>query len=187
MMADNPSRASLLTPTLVIDKRMEQLHFRGVLISLLAKLAVIILAVFLTFTLIFGVAIQKGEGMYPRVRDGDLMLYYRLTSSFENGDIITLTRNGVRYTGRIVAKAGDTVNTSAEGKLIVNGAIQYEEIYYETYTQGSTLTYPYTIPENSFFILGDMRTGASDSRDIGAVTKDEIEGKLITILRRRGL
>ena len=125
--------------------------------------------------------------MYPRIRDGDIMLYFRNPTVLENGEIVTLKRNGQRYTARIVAKEGDTVDVSTEGKLIVNGSVQYEEIYFVTSTQGSTLTYPYMVPEDSYFILGDMRTGATDSRDIGAVSRDELDGKIITIIRKRGL
>lgn len=186
-MSRKKSRNNCVEPSIVIDCRLERLYFKNAALSLIFKTAAVAAVTALVFTFIFGVSIQKGEGMYPRIRDGDLMLWYRLSGEYVTGEIVTLEKDGVRYTGRVVAIAGDTVTTSAEGKLIVNGAIQYEEIYYDTYTQGSGLSYPYTVPENSYFILGDMRTGATDSRDFGAASKSVIDGKIITIVRRRGL
>ena len=44
-----------------------------------------------------------------------------------------------------------------------------------------------TVPENHVFILGDYRTQTVDSRDFGPVPMECVAGKVITILRRRGL
>ena len=51
----------------------------------------------------------------------------------------------------------------------------------------SSLSYPYQVPENSVFVLGDYRTRSTDSRLYEAISLDQVEGKVITILRRRGL
>ena len=37
------------------------------------------------------------------------------------------------------------------------------------------------------FLLGDYRTQTLDSRDFGAISMENVEGKVITLLRRRGL
>jgi signal peptidase I len=49
------------------------------------------------------------------------------------------------------------------------------------------VTYPYTVGEDSYFILCDYRTAGVDSRSYGAVQQDELDGKVITLLRRRGV
>ena len=90
--------------------------------------------------------------------------------------------------GRIVARATDVVTIDGTGSLTVNGTTQTGEILYPTYPdEDGSLTYPYTVPENCVFVLGDYRTRATDSRLLGAVSLDQVEGKVITILRRRGL
>jgi signal peptidase I len=43
------------------------------------------------------------------------------------------------------------------------------------------------LSEDEYFILGDYRTGAKDSRFYGAVTRKEIKGKILAVLRRTGL
>lgn len=59
-------------------------------------------------------------------------------------------------------------------------------ILYPTYPK-SLLSYPYAVPEDSVFILGDCRTQAEDSRDFGPVQCSAVKAKVITLIRRRGL
>lgn len=49
------------------------------------------------------------------------------------------------------------------------------------------ITYPYTVPEGHVFILGDYRTQTEDSRDHGPIPMEDVEAKVITILRRQGI
>ena len=44
-----------------------------------------------------------------------------------------------------------------------------------------------SVPEGSVYVLGDYRTNTQDSRDFGAIPIKSVQGKVITILRRRGL
>lgn len=93
---------------------------------------------------------------------------------------------GERHFGRVIAAGGDVVTMSDSGALLVNGTAQSGEIMYPTYVRGE-LTYPYRVPEGCVYVLGDYRTNASDSRDYGPIPLEDVEGKVITILRRRGL
>jgi type IV secretory pathway protease TraF len=43
------------------------------------------------------------------------------------------------------------------------------------------------VEADSYFVLCDFRTASSDSRNYGALAKSEIDGKIITLLRRRGI
>lgn len=145
------------------------------------------LVLWLCLTFVFGIYIQTGEDMYPRVRDGDLVLFYRMDKEYDIDDVLTFTADETRYTARYVAMAGDVIDITDEGQLVINGNIQQEEIYYATFQMESSIEYPYTVPENCVFLLGDFRTNAVDSRIYGAVSIDNIDGKIITIIRRRGI
>ena len=73
-------------------------------------------------------------------------------------------------------------------ELLVNGAIVLEDnIFYSTpkYEQG--ISYPVKLMEDEYFILGDFREGAKDSRYFGPIRSKEIKGKVITVLRRNEL
>lgn len=124
----------------------------------------------------------------PRISSGDLLLYYRLQQSFVSGDVIVLQKDGKRYVGRVVAHGGDTVEITEDAQLSVNGSIVIEnDIYYSTPRYESGIAYPVTLAENEVFVLCDYREGAKDSRYFGPVSKSEIKGKVITIVRRSNL
>lgn len=46
--------------------------------------------------------------------------------------------------------------------------------------------FPLTVGKDEYFVLGDYRTDAKDSRIYGTVKKEEIKGTVITLLRHRG-
>ena len=86
----------------------------------------------------------------------------------------------------MIANENDVVNITEEGMLLVNGTVQGGEIIYPTYPKEG-IEYPYRVPEGCVFVLGDHRTDTIDSRDFGPVPKKQVQGKVITILRRREL
>jgi signal peptidase I len=123
--------------------------------------------------------------MYPKLRDGDLILYNRLAKTYHVDDVVVFKVNGMTRVARIVAQGGDVVEVTEDGQLIINGNVQTEEIFYLTEPDSAGVVYPYTVEENSYFMLCDFRTNSQDSRNYGAIPADDFYGKVITILRRR--
>ncbi|MCF0120142.1 MAG: signal peptidase I, partial [Oscillospiraceae bacterium] len=120
------------------------------------------------------------------VKDGDLAIVFRLQKNYVKNDVVIYTHTDRRCVGRIAAGPGDVVIIDETGTLLVNNTTQTGQILYPTYPT-EELTYPYTVPEGCYFVLGDFRTRADDSRHFGAVPRDELNGKVITVIRRRGL
>ena len=81
---------------------------------------------------------------------------------------------------------GDVIDIDGES-LVVNGKGVYENAVYPTTAEGAKITFPYTVPEDSVFVLNDYRSDINDSRTYGAISKSDIEGKVVFILRRRGI
>ncbi len=177
-------------PEDVSRARRDRIEQKRTIRAFVMKLIVIAALGYAMLAYVFGFSVMQGENMYPRVRDGDLMIYYRLQDSYTITDVVTFTRDGVRYTGRVVAKGGDKVALDETGQLLVNDNVQSEEIFYPTTApENSGVTYPLFVPEDSLFLLCDMRINADvvDSRVYGCVRLAELDGKIITILRRRGI
>ena len=171
----------------IIAARRERLIIRDGYIGLLFRVALLAAAGWLLFTQVFLVTQNAGLGMFPALKDGDLMVVFRLQRDYAKNDVVTYRAEGRRYVGRIAAAAGDEVDMDEDGNLTVNGALQTGEILYPTYAGEDGPAYPYTVPEGCVFLLGDYRTQTLDSRDFGAISMENVEGKVITILRRRGL
>jgi len=156
-------------------------------LSLLIKIAVILAVVLLVFTFMFGLHRGADASMAPAVKDGDLVLFYRLDKTYAAGDVLLLTSQEQKQVRRVVATAGDTVDITEEG-LLVNGALQQEpEIYEETQRYEGGAAFPLTVGEGQVFVLGDARENATDSRIYGAVNVKDTLGKVIAVLRRRNL
>lgn len=170
----------------VITARREKLRLRSGYISLFLRILLIAAAGYIVFTQLFYVTQISGQDMYPALKGGDLAVVFRLQQDYQKDDIVAYrTDEGVKF-GRIAARGDDVITIDNTGGWLVNGTEQSGEILYPTYTQGA-LEYPYRVPANSLFLMGDYRTQATDSRTYGAVSMDDVIGKVITILRRRSL
>ena len=94
-----------------------------------------------------------------------------------------------RFVCRVIAAPGDTVEITDERGLSVNGnAVIESNIFYPTkpYEEGIT-EYPLKLQDGEYFVMADQRNGGMDSRYFGVVKADEIQGIVITILRRSNL
>lgn len=170
----------------IITKRTNRVLERQGYASLLLRILFLALAAWLLLTQVFLITQANGNDMFPALKDGDLIIAFRLQREYAKSDVVMYTVNGKTHVGRIAAQASDVVNMDDTGSLTVNGTTQSGEILYPTYAKGG-LTYPYTVPDGCVFILGDQRTQAQDSRDFGSIPMENVLGKVITILRRRGL
>jgi signal peptidase I len=152
-----------------------------------AKLVLVISIIWLVFSQFFALTQVSGNDMYPRIMDGDLVMAYRLERSYAQDDVVLFNKSGYKYVGRIVAQGGDVVDLTEDGSLVVNGSVQEEEIFYITEPAPGAIIYPYTVPEDSYFILCDYRTIGVDSRYFGAVSRSDLIGKVFSVLRSRGV
>ncbi len=126
-----------------------------------------------------------GDSMLNTLHDKDALL---MVNAFYNepqyGDIVVIQQgDDAPLIKRVIAKEGDTIEIDpTTEEVILNGKV-LEEPYLDFPTP--TLygfTGPYTVPEDSVFVMGDNRVNSHDSRDldgIGAVHTDDIMGKAI--------
>ena len=174
------------TASAIIKRRINRIDSRRGYIALIVRILTTALIVSLLFSQVFMIMQMHGNTMFPALKDGDLLIAFRLQNEYLKNDIVVYTTGGENLVGRLIAKGGDIVDITESGVLIINGTTQTGEIMYPTYP-GDSLEYPYNVPEGYFFILGDYRTQAEDSRHIGPVPMNQVKAKVITILRRRGL
>lgn len=173
-------------PEEVIRTRKLDLLTRRGYASLALRAGTLALAVWLVFSQVFLLYRNQGLGMFPSVKDGDLVLAYRLQQDYNKGDVVVYQAEGQLCLGRIAAGGTDVVMMDDTGSLLVNGSAQNGEILYPTYARENS-QYPQRVQEGMVFVLGDYRTQTRDSRDFGPIPLDDIQGKVITIVRRRGL
>lgn len=140
-------------------------------------LLVAVLVILLRF--VVGFSVVSGHSMMNTLRSGDVVVYTRVGSMAERGDIIALALpSGEYYVKRVVAVGGDVVDLRG-GVFYVNGVAETGEyVRGKTYPEEGNFAYPYTVPEGHVFTLGDNREESIDSRFYGAVSMRHIRGVL---------
>ena len=154
--------------------------------ALILKISLLTLIIFIVFNYVIGIKSMKGVSMFPKILDGDLIIYSRLDETYNINDVIVYESDGIEKVGRVIAKEGDSVDFTTDGELKVNGNVQNEEIFFETFATSKDITFPYHVNESSCFVLSDNRIQGVDSRVTGDIQQKNIKGKVIVILRIRG-
>ena len=169
-----------------MSKHKKRKNLRRRYCNLFVRIIILLSIGYLLLTQVFLLTRATGNGMFPAVKDGDLIFAYRLAEDYIKNDVVLYQQGESLAFGRIVAQENDIVDFTEDGFLLVNGTTEYGEILYPTQAKAE-LSYPYSVPSGAVFILGDYRTQTKDSRDYGAVALDHIEGKVLAFLRRRGI
>lgn len=127
----------------------------------------------------------KGASMDPTFQTGDYILTSRITYKFrkiERGDVVVFKspkNPDIEYIKRVIGLPGDVI-TISEGVVRINN-IQLTEEYIAAKTNlwdGGCIkdNFPYTVPPDYIFVMGDNRPRSSDSREFCAVTINSIIG-----------
>lgn len=138
--------------------------------------------------------IVKQRSMEDTLHNNDYMIMYKQAyrkSGPERGDIIIFQSSlkdeergeDKLLIKRVIGLPGDEISI-VDDQLHINGEYYEEDYLKDGYTpafeipaEGET----FTVPENSYFVMGDNRAGSTDSRveEVGCVTPDMIQGKVI--------
>lgn len=130
------------------------------------------------FRYCIGIIIISGNSMAPTLKDGQILLANYIAFTLERGDIVIYEDHGMPIIKRVIGLPRETVGIK-NGQVIINGIPLHEE-----YTNGLPRDLePVTIPDDSYFLVGDNRTpGASrDSRDpsVGPIEAKRIKGEAL--------
>ncbi len=188
MNSNSPiSAADEKQPLHVLDNYIKKEKRRRNLFNVLRDLVIIVLAITLLFSIVLGLAVVQGDSMNPSIKHHSVAIFNRLTNHYESGDIVIFraTASADPLIKRVVALEGDVVDINAQsGTVTVNQVPYYnDEVIGGTYTREHGISFPYTVPEDCVFVLGDNREVAADSRDFGAVNKANVIGKIYFVLK----
>jgi len=155
-------------------------RFRRLLRSTVNALIVVAAIAALVATMILPVLQIAGTSMEPSLKDGNIVLLIK-TDKLETGDLCAFYFSNKILIKRIIAVPGDYLWLDEEGTVFLNGQ-ELEEPYVSEKALGECdISFPYQVPENSYFMMGDHRETSIDSRSsvIGCISEDQIIGKIL--------
>ena len=149
-------------------------------------IAIAVAIIWVVQMFIAGYVKVDNTAMDPTIQSGETIVYSRFSYRFSDpgrGEIIAfLVGESKRaHISRVIGLPGDVIMIDEQGNISVNG-IAFVTPYCEgttTYIPGQ-VTYPYTVPEDSYFVLCDNPNATLDSRflSVSAVPKSDIVGKV---------
>ena len=155
-------------------------RFRRLLRSTVNALIVVAAIAALVATLILPVLQIAGTSMEPSLNDGDIVLLVK-TDNLESGDLCAFYYSNKILIKRIIAIPGDYIWIESDGTVFLNGQVLDEPYVTEKALGECDVEFPYQVPENNYFVMGDKRETSIDSRSsvIGCIAEDQIVGKIV--------
>ena len=171
----------------------ESRGFLSGVIEMVITVAVALAVALLLRTFVFEVYEVPTGSMLETIQEGDRLVGEKVTYRYgepKQGDIVTFANpdgSDTTLIKRVIATGGQTVNL-VDGVVYVDG-VALDEPYtlgkasypLDYSLTGVSVSFPYTVPEGSVWVMGDNRTNSLDSRYFGAVSVDDITSRAVFI------
>ena len=155
-------------------------RYNRTLRSTVAILIVVAALAVLAATLWMPVLRVYGSSMAPTLHNGEILVSVK-TKDFSSGDIIAFYHGNKLLIKRYIAGSADYVNIDEDGAVSVNGTLLDEPYLAEKAYGEADIEFPYQVPEQRYFVMGDNRSVSLDSRSSigGCIAGDQIVGKVV--------
>lgn len=185
-MADNKTTPDFPT-TAQLKKEIARRNFSKKYISTLmgtfGAILVAVAAIALISVFFLPIMRVSGESMEPLLSSHDIVLCGK-SSDVSKGDIVAFYHNKKVLLKRVIAQEGDIVEINPKGRITVNGQLLNEDYISEHALGECDIEFPYTVPNNKYFVVGDNRKYSVDSRStaVGCIAKEDIIGRIYAII-----
>ena len=155
-------------------------RYNRTLRSTVAILIVVAALAGLAATLWMPVLRGYGSSMAPTLQNGAILISVK-TKDFSSGDIIAFYHGNKLLIKRYIAGPSDYVNVDEDGSVSVNGTLLDEPYLAEKAYGEADIEFPYQVPDQRYFVMGDNRSVSIDSRSsiVGCIAGDQIVGKVV--------
>ena len=155
------------------------IYYRKALSGTVSVLIVVAAIAVLIATLFLPILQISGDSMSPTLNHDEIVVLIK-TQDFDRGELIAFYYQGKILLKRVIALPDDIVVIDGDGNVFVNEERLIEPYVTERSLGNCDLDFPYTVPGDGYFVMGDQRTNSVDSRNsvIGSITREDIIGKV---------
>ena len=168
---------------------------RSIVREMLGWLVYILIIIGLTYLIITFVGQRtrvSGSSMETTLSDGDNLIVDKISYRFRDPkryDIIVFPyayEKNTYFIKRIIGLPGETVQVK-DGYVYINGEQLDEHYGNELMDDPGIAEEPVKLGKDEYFVLGDNRISAEDGRIYGTTDLKDVQGVVMTVIRRRNI
>ena len=162
-----------------IKREKYRQRYKRVLKSTVYALIVVAAVAILITTLVLPVVQIAGNSMEPTLAEGDVVVLVK-NGELKRGDLCAFSHSNKMLIKRVIGLPGDCIEIDAEGNVYINSELVGEPYVANKLLGECDIEFPFQVPENQYFLMGDQRDVSIDSRSsvIGCITKEQLIGKI---------
>ncbi len=162
-------------------KRLRRIKdYRKALRGTVYSLIIVAAAAVLIATLFLPVLQVSGTSMEPTLKDGDIIILAHM-NDFNIGDVCGFYYQNKLLLKRVIGLPGNYIEIDSEGTVYVDGEALDEPYIMDKSLGECDIEFPYQVPDDGIFVMGDHRKSSIDSRStvVGSIKKDQIVGRVL--------
>ncbi len=168
----------------MVEEELKREKFKSKYIKLLMSTVYALIIVAAVSALIATIAMPvfqiSGKSMEPTLTENQIVVSIK-TKKLEQGEIIAFYHGNKILVKRVIGVPGNWIKIDDKGNVYVNDVL-LDEPYVKNKSLGDTdIEYPYQVPEETYFVLGDERSLSTDSRttEVGCIKHEDVIGRVI--------